>query len=406
MKSNLTLLPAQLEFVLSEKRHTGFVAGYGSGKTEGGVTKTIVQKLKHPYANVAYYLPSYPLIKDIAIPRFESILDKIKLQYQTNQTDKVISVYNGGFNFGKIILRSMDNPKYIVGYEVGYSLIDECDILPMPKMKEVFRMILARNRAKLKKDINKVDMVGTPEGFKFFYNFFEKNKSDNKVLIKASTYDNPYLPDGYIDSLLDEYPAHLLEAYLNGEFVNMNTGAVFNDFDKEKHHTDRVIQKSDVLHVGIDFNITKMSAVIHVIDGNKLYAVDEITNAYDTNQLGDIIKEKYKGHRIAVYPDASGNSRKTSASVTDVQILKSKGFVVRVKSKNPFVKDRINETNRRFRDLTYFVNTNKCISYTESLEQLAYDKNGQPDKSSGLDHIIDAGTYCVWWHKPKRFNIR
>lgn len=44
------------------------------------------------------------------------------------------------------------------------------------------------------------------------------------------------------------------------------------------------------------------------------------------------------------------------------------------------------EGERRF-----LVNTHTCPKMTDSLEQQAYDKNGQPDKSSGLDHMCFTG---------------
>jgi hypothetical protein len=34
------------------------------------------------------------------------------------------------------------------------------------------------------------------------------------------------------------------------------------------------------------------------------------------------------------------------------------------------------------------------------MEQLAYDKNGQPDKKSNLDHLPDAGTYPIAFEMP------
>ena len=38
--------------------------------------------------------------------------------------------------------------------------------------------------------------------------------------------------------------------------------------------------------------------------------------------------------------------------------------------------------------------------YAEALEKQAYDKNGEPDKSSGLDHCIDAGGYFIAYRYP------
>jgi hypothetical protein len=280
-------------------------------------------------------------------------------------------------------------------------------------MKDVFVKIVARNRKNLpNNDSNCVDMVSTPEGFNFMYDFFVKNPSENRVLIKAKTADNPYLPNNYIPMLKEIYTEQQLEAYLNGEFINLNSGSVHHTFDRNLNHSDREIKPREPLHIGMDFNITNMSAVTHVTDASIVTAVDEITKAYDTPDMISVIKSKYSGHPIVVYPDASGDSRKTSASSTDIQLLRAAGFTVRVNKSNPSVKDRVTKMNSGFKDgngrTDYYVNTNNCPEYTECLEKLAY-KNGVPDKSSGFDHLPEAGGYCYYEIKrPSHitFNVR
>ena len=70
----------------------------------------------------------------------------------------------------------------------------------------------------------------------------------------------------------------------------------------------------------MDFNITNMSAVVRVMDGNISTAVEEITGAYDTAEMIRIIKERFANHRIVIYPDASSNARNT-AGVSDMKLL-------------------------------------------------------------------------------------
>jgi hypothetical protein len=48
----------------------------------------------------------------------------------------------------------------------------------------------------------------------------------------------------------------------------------------------------------------------------------------------------------------------------------------------------------------YRVNPEKCPNLVESLEKQAYNKNGEPDKSTGLDHILDAAGYMVVYRYP------
>ncbi len=184
----IELLKHQAKFYFSNARHTGLVAGFGAGKSHGGVYKLIKKKLEYKGVDVAYYLPTYPLIRDIAFPKIAEALNTLNIPYKLNRSDKEFIT-----EYGRIILRSMDNPDLIVGYEVGYSIIDEADVLPKNKMQDVFIKVVARNRKPLPNgEINSLDFVSTPEGFKFLYDFFVVNKSKNKVLIKGRTYDNPF----------------------------------------------------------------------------------------------------------------------------------------------------------------------------------------------------------------------
>jgi phage terminase large subunit len=383
----IDILPHQEEFIYSEARHTGLVGGFRSGKSHAGVLKTIKKKVEYKGADVAYYLPTYPLIKDIAFPKFSEFLAEMKIPFTLNRSDKDIHT-----PYGRIIMRSMDNPDLIIGYEVGYSLVDEADVLPKAKMHEVMIKILARNSVKLSNCNNATDFVSTPEGFRFLYDFFVENPSANKRLIKASTKSNPFISDDYIASLMEQYSESQLRAYLDGEFVNLTAGNVFTDYDQFINHTDREVQKGDRLFIGMDFNITNMSAVIHIFENGLPSAVDEVTGAYDTEDMCRILRERYEGHEMVVYPDASGNNRK-SAGETDFGILKKYRFRVQAPKTNPRVKDRINTMNMMFRK-GYKVNRYKCPEYSKCLTQLPY-KNGEPDKSLGLEHLPDAGGYYL-----------
>jgi hypothetical protein len=419
----IDLLPHQHDFIFSQFTHTGLIGGYGSAKTFAGVMKTVVKKLAYPGIPVAYYLPTYGLVKDIAFIRFAEILDLIGVPYVLDQTD-----YEFSTPYGKILMRSMMNPDRIVGYEVGYSCVDETDILPEKSMNVVFAQIVGRNRAKLPDgSVNQTDIVGTPEGFKFAYNFLVRNTKPNRKIIKAKTIDNPFLPDGYIDTLKTLYTPEQLEAYLNGEFINLTTGNVYRRFDRKRNHSGRIARPNDILHIGQDFNITKMNAVIHTVDevtalniedfkhlqnwellrsqvllkdsARIKTAVDEIANAYDTPEIIGLVQQKYPDHRVIMYPDASGANRSSSGR-SDIDLLKDAKFVVRALRKNPFVKDRVNAVNMAFLDVIgntfYYVNTDRCPVYTEALEKQTY-KNGEPDKSSGYDHITEAAGYFIYY---------
>jgi phage terminase large subunit len=396
----MDLFKHQADFIKSNFKHTALIGGYGSGKSIAGVLKTCM-KLTENKTNCAYYLPTYSLIKDIAFPKFSETLTMLGIRFSINKSDKDILT-----PFGEIKLRSMDNPDLIVGYEVGYSLIDECDVLPTDKMNEIWAKVIGRNRAVNKNNNqNRTDLVGTPEGYKFAYNFF-KTDNINRLLIKGLTENNHFLPKDYIDTLKDSYNEQQLLAYLKGEFVNLTSGNVYKEFNRDLHFNSKKINTFDTLHIGIDFNINNTSAVIFIIENNLYYAVDEITSVFDTYNLCEVLKKKYPTNKIVVYPDASGNNRKTNSNKTDFSVLKEYKFLVNSKNANPSVNDRINVANKLFRQKKIFIDKYKCATLVQALEQQTFDKNGSPDKSSGHDHILDAFGYMFCYFELKNNSIR
>jgi len=396
---HLEVTKPQMEFLTSTAINTGFVAGFGSGKSYIATLKMIQWKMKHPEVNCAYYLPTYGLIRDIAWDKFPSLLHDMKIEHKLNKSSAEITFPN---MTGKIIFRSMDNPETIVGYENGYTIIDECDILPMEKMTTAYNKILSRNRSKLtNNEPNRLDIVGTPEGYKFFYTrYVEELKPSTDKLIRASTYSNPYLPLQYITELENQYPEQLIKAYLNGEFVNLTTGAVYPYFDRDIHNlktTDELIANTPTIHIGQDFNVGgNVSIVCIEVDGIPIVVNELVAN--DTFRTIDLIKQTYPNHIIKIYPDASGDARKTSASKTDITLLREAGFLVLVKSKNPNIKDRINSLNGLLDHNKIRIDCDRANQTTKALEQQAYTDKGEPEKFNvhpAIDDYNDALGYYI-----------
>lgn len=202
---------------------------------------------------------------------------------------------------------------------------------------------------------------------------------------------NPVVFEEFDRIMFDDF--HYYCVHVLGLIPNDEGDTVYHDYSIAENHTDRIVKPGDTLHIGMDFNITKMSAVVHVMDGDLKFAVDEFTNVYDTYSMCQAIRERFGGHKIVIYPDASGQSRNTSGA-SDVDIIKGFGYTVRTPKKNGFVRDRINLVNTAFRTKKYFVNSHKCLVYTEALQKLKF-KKGEPDKASGFDHIVDAGGYFI-----------
>ena len=411
--------PTQRRFVTSVARFPAFVGGFGSGKTAAAMGRAMRLKIACRRSDIAYYLPTYTLIEDIAFQRFPELCERKGWSYKLNKQAGILEFPGAG----RILFRNMEQPHRIVGYEVAHSLVDEIDILTTDKARDAWNKIIARNRQKCGME-NTVGVATTPEGFKFVYDRWKKAPAPGYVLMQAKTAENAHnLPLGYIESLQDSYPSNLLAAYLDGEFVNLTSGSVYAEFDRTLNASTETIQISEPLHIGMDFNVGQMAAVVFVLRDGEPHAVDEMTGMLDTPATIAAIKNRYEGHAIFVYPDASGNSRKSNnASESDIALLRAARFTVLVAPSNPAVKDRVLSMNqmicsvddapanplglemrgdkrvvRRLR-----VNVDRCPSLVEGLEKQAYDKNGEPDKTSGLDHVNDACGYFIFYRYPVR----
>ena len=406
----------QSNFLNLDKKFKAFVAGFGSGKTWVGCASMCKHFWEHPKINQGYFAPTYPIIRDIFFPTIEEVAFDWGLTVEIKESNKEVNFFEGNIYRGTTICRSMDKPETIIGFKIGHALVDEMDVLTKAKAYLAWRKIIARMRYNVNGVMNGIDVTTTPEGFKFIYEQFVKQVTLNPKLssmygiIQASTYDNEKnLPNDYIESLLISYPEELIKAYLMGQFVNLNSGTVYNQFDLNLNHSDETEKSGEPLFIGMDFNVGKMSAIIHVKRNNLPIAVREIVNAYDTPDMIRRIKEQFylydgndyrKSREIYIYPDASGDSRKSvNASKTDIQLLKDAGFKIIVNSANPPVKDRINSMNAMFLNAMgerrYLVNTKMCPTYTENLQQQTWSDNGEPDKTSGNDHTNDAAGYFI-----------
>jgi len=429
----IELSDPQYDFLTSTFKHTGFVAGFGSGKSFIGTLKSLT-KILDGVPKTAYYLPTYGDIRDIAFDGFPIVAEMLGYQYKLNKTDKEFILLDGKYEIGKTIFRNMSEPESIVGYQVGYALIDETDILKEEIMDKAYKKILGRNRLimqvnddellhefinngipplgtyfhKEKKElcyINCIDVAGTPEGYKWFYKRFKKRfNSQSDLLVTASTYSNLHnLPDDFIDTLRAQYTEEMFDAYVNGKFVNLTSGTVYKYFNRKEHHSDEQVQDNETIIIGQDFNIGACVSIVYVWRGKALVAVNEFIS-YDTKAIIANLNSKYPNRSIEIYPDASGDNRKTNAQETDIQMLRNSGFMVYNNASNPSVIDRVNILNNAFEKKTVLVNTNLCPRYTEALEQQAWDsKTGAPEKGNSHPEpsdFNDAGGYPVAYIFP------
>lgn len=399
----MTMTEPQARFFQLPDKYPAFVGGFGTGKTETLANCALRDGLEASSGLIALYEPTYDLVRLILAPRMEQKLSDLGIRYRYNKQENIIYASSSGC--ADFVMRTLDNPARIIGYESYRAHVDEIDTLKKDHALLAWQKIIARNRQRprgLENPFNRVSVYTTPEGFNFVYQTWGKDPKPGYVMVQAPTSTNPFLPPDYIDTLRASYPPQLIEAYLQGKFVNLTSGCVYPEFSRTLNHSPTTINQGEPLHVGMDFNVNNMASIIHVLRDDCPHAVAELVKVRDTPEMARMLRERFvlKGHSVTVYPDASGqNTSSKSASVSDLTILQQAGMTIRAPTTNPPVKDRVNSMNAMILndkgERRYRVNTDACPTYTANLEQQPYDEHGEPDKKTGHDHTNDAGGYFI-----------
>lgn len=429
----IDLTPSQSTVFLDEtSKAVAFVTGFGGGKTFLLCLKMITYKLKYPKNDLLYLFPTFSMFRDILFPTLHEILEDSGIEYRINKSTGEIFFAAGG----RVILKSCDNPETIVGFNVLCVFFDELDTLATEKAQQVWIKAIARARSKAvwvndageheidektgkpRLMVNQLIVGTTPEGYRFVYQMFgdEEKRPANYRLVQASGRENIHLPANYYDDLRVIYADELIDAYIEGKFVNLTAGGVYTQYDRELCDTDAIYRDGEILHISMDFNVRNMNAVVYVERGvlnnsaslyngqPVLHAIHHLTEIVDTPEMIQVIINKFPRSPIFVYPDASGrNVSSKGITTSDISLLTDAGFHVRAPNKNPRVLDRVQSANSAFKTGLVKISVSNCNEVVESLEQQVYNQKTElPDKKASvkIDDINDAVTYIIHYRYP------
>ncbi len=410
------LHPRQLDFVQDQATDIlGVSAGYGAGKTRGLCAKAVHLAIANQGFIGCVMEPTGPLIRDIWQNDFDNFLEEYEIPYSFRASPLPEYVLHLPGGDTKILCRSFENWTRIIGLNLAWVLADELDTVEPRIADRAFPKILGRLRSG---NVRQFGAVSTPEGFRWMWKTFASDDAQGRTdrrLIRMRTIDNPYLPPDFIERLQANYDPQLLQAYLNGEFVNLTTGQVYGRFSRERHlqqlpilldrfgnlrteGQEGVPAADESILVGMDFNVGNCNAVLAVRRGRQLWVFDEVAGASDTDALAQEIRRRHPEARILGYPDASGANRSTNSARSDIAILASYDISNMSPSANPPIRDRVAAVQAALENgngETRLWIDPRCKRTIECLELQSYDDKGQPDKASGYDHMNDALGYLV-----------
>lgn len=393
MPIDIPLTAPQREFVLSKAKHPAIIGGLGSGKSRAGTMRAVLRCITGK-ANQGIFLPSYDLLKLRAMPGVEEDLTMLGIPYKVNLSDFRIEITGYGF----IIFRSFSNPERIVSFEIADAIVDEIDTINKEDATKVWRKISERVRQNSPLG-NSISAVTTPDhGIAgFVYDRWVARADETTHIIKAPTSSNPYLPDDYIEQIRANYSPKLADVYINGDFVSLSEHNVYSCWNRSSCATERTITPGDRLAIGLDFNIGGCCAVVFIMDGGAMIAADEFVGN-DTTDIINMIRSRYTGHQLTVYPDASGRAGRTNASASDIAMIEAAGLQVDAPPKNPFIRDRVNSVNCALASGALSVNVDKCPKLVMAMESQGYTDKGEPEKYDthpAIDDWVDAMGYAV-----------
>ncbi len=388
----LALLPHQIALMEdTSSKILGLISGYGAGKTFIVARKAVQLASLNPGCDGIITEPNFPLLTQILVPEMHFALLESGLRYIFKTSENIFYVSINNITT-RIICKSMERYDRLIGINAAWVISDEFDTTKASIAYQAFLKLLGRLRAG---NVRQYIITTTPEGFGAAHRIFEEEKRGR--LIRAKTTDNIFLPADYIKNLYEMYPPNLVKAYIEGAFVNLQGNTVYTSFDRALNHASIELEGGEDILVGIDFNIGGCAVKCAVAIKEELYGFKEYLGK-DTHDVGSWIADTFKNHRVYIYPDASGNSKSTNASQSDIQILEDYGLVNMSDKKNPFIRDRVLSVDNGFRHKKTWIDTIAMPELTSSLERQVYDTKENPEKLPGagtIDDHNDAWGYLV-----------
>jgi len=384
----------QSEIWVDDSRFQSVVAGRRFGKTHFAVAKIMSKAIEKANRNTWYVAPTYGAAKEIA---WDMLLQELPEEYIRKQNETALTIKL--INNSVISLKGAEKPQNLRGRALDYVVMDEFADMRPEAWYEVIRPSLSDR-------LGGAMFIGTPKGRNHFYDLWAKGMDGARdwSSFQYTTLQGGNVPEEEVIAARDDLDERTFQQEYCAEFVTYS-GIIYYGFSRE-HSVTEYPDNEGTLHIGMDFNLDPMSAVICIRKGEKLYAVDEIVMyGSNTDEMCAEIKDRYPNRGIIVYPDPACRQRRTSAGGrTDLSILQNAGFTVKCKNTHALVRDRINSMNSRLLSANGDRNLHvspKCKATIRSLERHTYKEGTSiPNKDDGYDHLNDAFGYLVEYLFP------
>jgi len=387
----------QQTIVDAPQRFKVVIAGRRFGKTHLSV-RELCKAARFPEKEVWYVAPTYKQAKMIVFKKLRKRLQDLRWVSKINETNMSFELKNGS----TISLKGADNYDSLRGVGLDFLVMDEFADIDPEAWFETLRPTLADK-------MGSALFIGTPKGMNWAKDLYDMAQEypEEWAAFQYTTEQGGNVSITEIEAARRSLDARTFNQEFRATFETFS-GRIFYAFDRKynvKAYTDPLPKE---LHLGVDFNIDPMSAVIGVKTGNTMHIIDEFKIfGSNTDELAEEVKTRYPGHTIIAYPDPAGKAGSTKAGGrTDHSILRTAGFTVKAPHSHNAVRDGINAVNAKLLSSSGFTTLffdPKCKYAIECLEKQTYKEGTSiPDKDSGFDHMNDALRYMVDYLFPIR----
>ena len=228
--SKIKLNLNQARFMNCQDQVIAFFGGIGNGKTFAGILKGITRvldpKQKPQLGMIARQ--TYPELRDSAQRTFFALLHLCGflpgVHYEYKKQENRCIFANGH----EIIFRSLDDPAKLLSINLGCFYIDQAEEVS----EEVFLTLLGRLRAV---STPQCWITGNPLGHNWVWHRFIHDPVPGNTMFNAKTEENiKNLPEGYVDSLKNNYNDIWVNRYLYGSWDAFE-GQIYPDFEPSVH---------------------------------------------------------------------------------------------------------------------------------------------------------------------------
>lgn len=384
-------------------KHFMLYGGSRSGKTFDHVrriyiracktrSRHLILRLNFNHVKTSVWHETMPNVEKICFP---------ELTVKENKSDYYKLLPNGS-EIWIAGLDQKDRTEKILGKEYSTIYFNECSQL------DYNAVLMAHTRLAEKNNLRKVcyyDM-NPPSKAHWAYWLWERHfdplaeqpveprEYQSLLMNPADNLEN--LDPEYL-KILEKMPEAERNRFLLGLFAEVDEGLAYYAFDRDRH-IDEVTRQPGTVFLAQDFNVDPMAGIIFQVVGNQFHVIDEVfLRNSDTYRLcHNLVSRGYGG--VQVIPDSTAKNRKTSGK-SDINILREHGFTV-VNTKNPYVRDRVNNINRLFTADKIKINP-RCKKLINDLERVSF-KDGKLDQKTDtlLTHVSDALGYGCWKLDP------